>query len=83
MKNYTKESNSTALTHIDIPNETQLWRWMQLIWKQKLQSEPEKILVLTIFLTIEAWEEVVDSLGSYGPHKRVVDKQQLGSNLSK
>eukprot|EP00957_Ditylum_brightwellii_P206408 15348296-Ditylum_brightwellii.AAC.1 len=83
MKTYMKESNSAALNHIDIPDKNKLWCLMHVIWKQKLQLEPEKILLLATFLTIEAWEEVVDSLGSYGPHQRVVNKQQLDANLSK
>eukprot|EP00957_Ditylum_brightwellii_P050521 3831934-Ditylum_brightwellii.AAC.1 len=62
MKTYMKESNSAALTHVDIPDENKLWQWMQLIWKQTLQLEPEKILLLATFLILDAWEEVVIDL---------------------
>eukprot|EP00957_Ditylum_brightwellii_P091395 6958734-Ditylum_brightwellii.AAC.1 len=39
--------------------------------------------MLSCFLTLEAWDEIVDKVGIYKPHKRVVDKDQLDEHLGK
>eukprot|EP00957_Ditylum_brightwellii_P049191 3732059-Ditylum_brightwellii.AAC.1 len=63
MKTYMKGNNTPALTHVDIPDKNKLWRWMQHLWKQKLQMTAEKTLVLSCFLTLETWDEIVNSVG--------------------
>ena len=77
MKKYTKGNNASALTHVDIPDENKLWRWMLPIWKNKLNIPAEKAIILSCFLSLDAWEEIVDKVEIFGPHKHVVDKEQL------
>eukprot|EP00957_Ditylum_brightwellii_P006362 482517-Ditylum_brightwellii.AAC.1 len=48
-----------------------------------ITNDSGKTIVLSCFLILEAWEEIVDILGTYGPHQQVVDKVQLDDNLSK
>eukprot|EP00957_Ditylum_brightwellii_P054404 4121987-Ditylum_brightwellii.AAC.1 len=69
MKTYMKGNNAPALTHVDIPDENRVWRWMQPLWKKKLHMTVEKTVVLSCFLTLEACNEIVDRVGIYSPHK--------------
>eukprot|EP00957_Ditylum_brightwellii_P107139 8174191-Ditylum_brightwellii.AAC.1 len=43
----------------------------------------EWILILTMFLTLDAWEEIVSRFGNFGSHKRIPKKEDLDENLAK
>ena len=83
MKQYTKGKNAAALTHVDIPDENKLWSWMLPHWKNKLNISAEKTILLSFFLALYVWEEIVEKMGIFGPHKRVVEKEQLDEQLGK
>eukprot|EP00957_Ditylum_brightwellii_P094646 7207655-Ditylum_brightwellii.AAC.1 len=85
MKSYLSEANQTALTHVDIPDQAALWQWILPIWNHHFDGAytPTWIVILDVFLADEAWEKIVTKFGTFGPHKRVVDKEQLDFNLAK